>query len=111
MSIRFAAAGTGECSAVARILRRPRLRAPANDHDNLVLQDTMLQSALQHFASHGLGAAKRAREIALRAFFEGNREQYRHWLGVCRKLDRQMASRLAMAHRRVEDGETLARPE
>lgn len=101
MSIRFAAAGAGECGTVARILRRPRLRAPANDHDNPVEHDAMLHSALQHFARHGLGAAEQARNIALRAFFEGNREQYRHWLGICRKLDRQMANRLAMAHRAV----------
>jgi len=107
MSIRFAAAGTGECGAVARVLRRPRLRAPANDHDNLADHDSMLHSALQHFARHGLGAAERARTIALRAFFEGDRVQYNHWLGVCRKLDRQMANRLAMAHRAAGDFEPL----
>ncbi|WDF71018.1 hypothetical protein [Novosphingobium sp. KACC 22771] len=111
MSIRFAAAGAGECGAVARVLRRPRLRAPANDHENGAETDTLLQSALQHFARHGLGAAERARNIALRAFFEGDRDQYRHWLGICRKLDRQMANRLSLAHRSVEDFETLASPD
>ncbi|MBB3955834.1 hypothetical protein [Novosphingobium sediminicola] len=111
MSIRFAAAGAGECGAVARVLRRPRLRAPANDHDNQAESDTMLHEALQHFARHGLGAAERARNIALRAFFEGNREQYRHWLGICRKLDRQMANRLATAHGAVEEFEPLILPE
>jgi hypothetical protein len=98
MSIRFAAAGSGECDAVARVLRRPRLRAAANDHDNPVDHDLMLHSAVQHFSRHGVSAAERARDHALRAFFQGNREQYRHWLGVCRKLDRQMSHRLAIVH-------------
>lgn len=111
MSIRFAAAGTGECGAVARVLRRPRLRAPANDHDNPVENDVLLNSALQHFARHGLSAAERARDIALRAFFDGNREQYRHWLGVCRKLDRQMASRLSVVHRAAVEPVEQSGPE
>jgi len=50
MSIRFAAAGSGECLSVARTLRRPRLSAPANDSDAAWPQDVLLQSALRHFA-------------------------------------------------------------
>ena len=106
MSIRFAAAGSGECDAVARVLRRPRLRAAANDHDNPVDHDIMLQNALQHFSSHGASAAERARDHALRAFFQGNRGQYHYWLGICLKLDRQMAMRLVHAEREA----TQAKP-
>ena len=94
MSIRFAAAGTGDCAAVARVRRRPRLRTPANDCDTGVSQDLLLQSTLRHFSRFGLGAAEQARNSAARAFFYGDRQAYRHWLAVCRKLDRQMATNL-----------------
>jgi len=95
MSIRFAAAGSGECLAVAKVLRCPQPAAPANDAEGGLVQDLLLQSALRHFAQHGLGAAQQARDIAMRAIAEGDRAQYAHWLAVCRKLDRQMATRLS----------------
>ena len=92
MSIRFAAAGCGECTIVSRVLTRPRLRAAANDTDTGLARDTLLRLALRHFASHGMGAANRARELAEAAFFAGNRDEYRHWLAICRTLDQRMAA-------------------
>jgi len=96
MSIRFVAAGRGECQSVARTLRRPRLSAPANDSDAEWAHDVLLQSALRHFARHGLGAAERARASAIRAYYAGRHDDYRHWLAVCHQLDRRMATELAI---------------
>jgi hypothetical protein len=104
MSIRFAAAGSGECLSVARTLRRPRLSAPANDSDAAWPQDVLLQSALRHFARHGLGAAERARASAIRAFYAGRHEDYQHWLAVCHHLDRRMATGLTVDGGLQEDG-------
>ncbi len=44
---------------------------------------------------HGIGAAAHARSQAENAFFAGDRETYRWWLGMCRTLDRRMAAGLA----------------
>ncbi|HWU03967.1 MAG TPA: hypothetical protein VN222_14605 [Novosphingobium sp.] len=92
MSIRFAAAGTGECSAVTRVVTCVRPATPANDCDNGISRDMLLQSTLRHFARHGLGAAEHARDEAERAFFAGDRRRYQHWLAICRMLDKQVAS-------------------
>ena len=51
----------------------------------------MLRAALRHFADHGLGAARAAREQAEQAFFAGDRQSYDWWLGVTRALDRRLA--------------------
>jgi len=96
MSIRFAAAGTGVSPAVARVLRCPAARPAANDGDEGLLQDYLLQSALRHFARHGLGAARQAGNIALRAHREGDSIGFQHWLAICRKLDRRLADRLSI---------------
>jgi hypothetical protein len=101
MSIRFAAAGTGESASVARVLSRRAALSPsmpANDVDGGLAQDLLLRSALRHFARHGLGAAQEARNIALRAKAQGDNDQYRQWLGICRKLDRQIATRMIASH-------------
>lgn len=54
-----------------------------------------LRAALKHFAEHGLSAATVARQNAEQAFFRGDRQGYQHWLGICRALDRRMASVLS----------------
>ena len=101
MSIRFAAAGSGECTIVSRVLTCPHVPAAANDSDHGMTRDAVLRSALRHFASHGLGAADRAREQAEAAFFSGNREEYRHWLAICRTLDRRMAAAMHTSGRSI----------
>ncbi|HWU02323.1 MAG TPA: hypothetical protein VN222_06245 [Novosphingobium sp.] len=74
------------------------MSAPANDSDCPPARDILLQAALRHFARHGLGAADLAREYAEKAFFSGDGDSYRHWLSICRQLDRRMAEAIA-AHR------------
>jgi hypothetical protein len=105
MSIRFAAAGSGECMVVARVLARPgmaRIRLPMADNDveAAICHDTLLISTLRHFATHGLGAAGEARRLAQEARQQDDRAQYRHWLGVCRHLDQRMADRIEASGRR-----------
>lgn len=90
MTIRFAAARRGD-SCVDHVLGRAALLPAANDNARTPNDDRMLRAALHHFAAHGLGAAEAARENAEHAFFAGDREQYRWWLGICRMLDRRMA--------------------
>ena len=68
---------------------------PANDNGGDRPSDAMLHAALRHFAEHGLAAAHRARKQAEAAFFAGDRNAYRWWLGVCRTLDRRLARELA----------------
>jgi hypothetical protein len=96
MSIRFAAAGSGECMVVARVLTRRRvdLRNAANDVEAVISQDPLLVSTLRHFANHGLGAAREARRLAQEARRQNDPDRYRHWLAICRHLDRRMAARI-----------------
>lgn len=92
MPIRFAAAGSGECAVVARVLAMPRVAAPANDTEAPLSADRLLHAALRHFAQHGLSAAARARDNAAAAFFADDRLEHHHWMAICRLLDRRMAS-------------------
>ena len=86
MTIRFAAAGSGECRVVAQVLRYQRPERPANDCEAGFARSVLLQSALRHFARHGLTAAQRARHEAERAYLTGDMRRYRHWMAVWRKL-------------------------
>jgi hypothetical protein len=74
---------------------RAYVRRPANDDNEAGADDAMLRAALRHFADHGLAAASHARRRAECAFFAGDRDAYRWWLGICRTLDRRMARELA----------------
>lgn len=95
MTLHFAAARSPLRSPVARILTRCPLGAPANDNGESGLGDDLLHAALRHFAEHGLRAAQVARKEAENAFFAGDSDGYRWWLGVCRTLDRRMAEECA----------------
>lgn len=90
MSIRFAASPGALSSCLPPAAARRALRQPANDNA-AEPQDLLLRAALRHFADHGLAAAQRARKQAEEAFFNGDREAYRWWLGICRTLDRRLA--------------------
>jgi hypothetical protein len=70
---------------------RTGLAPAANDNQTELSRDGLLRAALRHFAEHGLGAAEQAQRNAEEAFFAGNRKEYRHWLDICRALDRRMA--------------------
>jgi len=101
MSIRFAAAGNGECASVARHLGIAPLPAPANDQDPALGRDRLLRQTLRHFATYGIQAAERARDNAEVAFFEGRRGDYHHWMAICRTLDRRMATQAIAARARI----------
>lgn len=95
MSIRFAAPP----QAISVRLRGSRARAaiarPSNDNQPAESAEAMLRASLRHFAEHGLAAAAHARRQAEAAWFGGDRDAYRWWLGICRTLDRRMARELA----------------
>ena len=93
MTLRFAAARSTAASPLARALSRRAPGHAANDNGTDT-NDHLLHAALRHFAEHGLGAARDAHRRAERAFFVGDRESYRWWLGVCRTLDKRLAARL-----------------
>jgi hypothetical protein len=97
MSIRFAAAGNGECQIVARHLGIGPLPPPANDQGHGLGRDLLLRETLRHFAAFGLQAAERARDNAETAFFAGRKRDYHHWMAICRTLDRRMAARATSA--------------
>jgi hypothetical protein len=95
MPLHFAASRLGENAFVARMLTAPAVVRSANDNGRpigeMLSEPSMLRFALLHFARHGLAAAEHARNNAEAAFTAGDEEQYRHWLAVCRLLDRRMA--------------------
>ena len=94
MPLHFAAARSAARSPIARILTRRAPAAAANDNGDFQGDDRLLHAALRHFAAHGLGAARAARREAEEAFFAGDRERYQWWLGICRTLDRRLASHI-----------------
>ena len=100
MSIRFAAARSRSAAGLAPTRCYWALPAPANDCGvasrlrpaTMTPRDRVLRMALRHFAEHGLAAAERARDIALRAWRDGEAETCRHWLEICQTLDRRLAA-------------------
>lgn len=92
MTIRYSAALPSVRNAVpARQGRVPVCHA-ANDNPRDVRNDPVLRAALRHFAAQGLGAAADAHDRALAAHRAGDFACYRHWLAICTKLDRRLAS-------------------
>ncbi len=97
MTVYFAAARTTVRSPVARVLSRRTPGRAANDNGDLAgiqANDNMIHAALRHFATHGMGAAREARKQAEAAFFNGDRQAYDWWLGICRALDKRIAGQL-----------------
>lgn len=93
MSIHFAASRRPARSPLARCLMRPQLTAAANDNGRAIADNALLRATLLHFAEHGLGAARQAGQLAGAAHDAGDADGYRHWMAVCRTLDRRMAAR------------------
>lgn len=95
MSVRFAAARCTARSPIARALARKAVARAANDNGDADSRtatfDATMRAALQHFADHGMGAAKEARALALRAHADGDADGCDWWLGICRTLDRKAA--------------------
>jgi hypothetical protein len=95
MSIRFAAPPQARQMRLSGSRARASVARPANDDDPAESDEALLRAALRHFSEHGLAAAAHARRHAEAAFFAGDRNAYRWWLGVCRTLDRRLARELA----------------
>jgi hypothetical protein len=95
MSIRFAAPPQARSVRLSGAQARAAITRSANDNGAIHSDDALLRAALRHFAEHGLAAASHARRRAEAAFFAGDRNAYRWWLGICRTLDRRLASELA----------------
>lgn len=94
MSIRYVAA-----QRAMAVLTGPagqvRLTARAANDNAASGRDTLLRDALKHFAQHGLRAAQVARDNAMDAHQQGDDAGSRHWIEICRALDRRMAAELA----------------
>jgi hypothetical protein len=95
MSIRFAAPPQARQVRLSGQRARAAIAPAANDDDASASDDALLRAALRHFSEHGMAAAGHARRHAEAAFFAGDRNAYRWWLGVCRTLDRRLAKELA----------------
>lgn len=108
MSIHFAASRRQSGSSLARHLRFPRAMQAVNDNHGdgrrAMIDNPLLRSTLEHFAAHGLAAASQARYHAENAFLSEDDEGFRHWVAVCRLLDRQMAGRVVRGQARGRRG-------
>ncbi len=91
MTIHFAAARPAVSTILGRRLAAVPVGRPANDNCADFIDEALLRSALLHFAKHGLSAAAQARDCAEQALLAEDRDSYRHWLRLCRMLDRRMA--------------------
>jgi hypothetical protein len=92
MTIRYSAALPSVRNAAPVGQGRVPVCHAANDNPRDVRNDPVLRAALRHFAAQGLGAAADARDRALVAYNAGDFAGYRHWLAICNKLDRRLAS-------------------
>lgn len=95
MSIRFAAPPQARNVRLTGAQARAAAVRAANDNSVAHSDDALLRAALRHFAEHGMAAASHARRRAEAAFFAGDRNAYRWWLGICRTLDSRLAHELA----------------
>ena len=95
MPVHYAAARSRASSPLARIIGNGRVRIAANDEPSLSFApiDELTEATLRHFAEHGLGAARAAREQAEEARRAGVKAESEYWLQICRNLDRQEAIR------------------
>ena len=94
MAPRFAFVGTNTDVVLSQFEYRSEIGPAANDNGEAEVSDRLLYAALRHFAQHGLGAAREARNQAEKAFFAGDRAAYDWWNAICRTLDRRIAAQL-----------------
>lgn len=99
MPIHFAAARPAASAYLGGLPRHTLARRAANDNPGGqqprgIEPDRMLRDALKHFAVHGLGAARQARQMAERCFLAGELDSYRYWREICGKFDQRMAAAL-----------------
>lgn len=104
MTIHFAAAKGHLRPQLSRMEVRAALCPAANDNHAADESQDILHAALRQFAQHGIGAASHVRSQAEQAFFAGDRATYQWWLGICRTLDRRMATNLAKKTEKKKSG-------
>jgi len=95
MAIRFAGARVDGTSPLHAWRCHSAPMCAANDNTADRLSDATLIAALRHFARHGMAAAAHAGERAVSAREQRDRDACRHWLAVCRQLDRRLADRVS----------------
>jgi hypothetical protein len=95
MSIRFAAATRipGPRMRPLQVRALARCQA-ANDNTLHQIRSAALHAALNHFARHGLDAARVAADLAESARMAGDADSHAWWLDICRTLDRRVAARV-----------------
>lgn len=93
MTIHFSAARNSQADRIARTLIASVPFHPANDNGPEPANDALLRATLRHFGEHGLGAARLAADWAVEALAAGDMSEARHWLEICRSLDRRLAMR------------------
>jgi hypothetical protein len=95
MSIRFAAAARTPGHRMRPLqVRALALRQAANDNTLHQIRSAALHAALNHFAQHGLAAARVAADQAEAARTAGDEVGHAWWLDICRTLDRRMAAKM-----------------
>ena len=98
MPLRFAPSRIRTKTSISRFFGTDRARRPANDNarpiGDMMHDPQILRATLLHFARHGLASAEVARSQAEASILRGDETTCRHWLAVCRQLDRRMAKRL-----------------
>ncbi|MFM5884033.1 MAG: hypothetical protein ACKOQ3_01645 [Novosphingobium sp.] len=94
MTIRRAPASPAAPLFFTPLQQRRVVQRAANDNLGRQRHDPVLRDALKHFARHGMAAAQVARQEAEKAFFADDERTYRHWLAICRTLDRRLAAAL-----------------
>lgn len=95
MSIRFAAAVRTPAHRMRPLQVRALARVQAaNDNSLHQIRSAALHAALNHFARHGLAAARIAADMAEAAREAGNADAHAWWLDICRTLDRRLAARV-----------------
>ncbi|MFC0588169.1 hypothetical protein ACFFF7_01950 [Novosphingobium aquiterrae] len=92
MTIRHALASPVAPLFFSPMQQRRVVQRAANDNLGRQRHDPVLRDALKHFARHGMAAAQVARQHAEQAFFADDGQAYRHWLAICRTLDRRLAA-------------------
>ncbi|WP_423140588.1 hypothetical protein ACOYW6_06870 [Parablastomonas sp. CN1-191] len=107
MPLHFAAARPAYCAlAGRRLTRRVATRAANDNGSDLFASDALQRAARRHALVHGPEAAAHAHDLAERAFFAGDSDTYRWWLGVSRTLDRTAAHMLAARSAGANDAES-----
>ncbi|MXO74190.1 hypothetical protein GRI40_03000 [Altererythrobacter aerius] len=89
MPLHFAAARGASPAPVARALTAPRPYDAANDNGRRLADDALLDDALRHFATHGLGALSVARANLAAAESAGDATGRVRWQAICQAFDRR----------------------